>query len=109
MKIYELNKLLSSQNKAKLIAHFWDCNCNSHDVNNLVNKLKTTQSNLSKHITSLLNAGVLECNQKGKERYYKINKKWKDKWKDVVKPQVEYSENKKFKCTCSFKKATIKF
>lgn len=101
MNIYDVNKLLSSQNKSRLIAHFWDCHCLSHDVNHLVSKLKTTQSNLSKHINALLKENVLQFEQKGKERFYRINKAWKRKWKEIIQPQMENPKNKIFKCNCN--------
>ncbi len=100
MNIYEVNKLLSSEIKSKLITHFWDCKCASHDVSNLVIKFNTTQSNLSKHINRLKEEKVLDCLAKGKERYYKINQKWKQEWKDIVEPQINLKINKSFKCTC---------
>jgi len=100
MTIYEVNKILSSENKSKLITHFWSCSCEDHDVNHMVKKLGISQSNLSKHIGVLLKLGVLKYKQVGKERFYSINKKWKAEWKEVVEPQIKFGPNKPFICSC---------
>ncbi|WKX02167.1 winged helix-turn-helix domain-containing protein [Candidatus Mycoplasma mahonii] len=103
MTIYEINKLLSSENKSKLIAHFWDCSCQDHNLTYMVDKLGISQSNLSKHIGMLLKLGILKYKQVLKERYYYINTKWKSEWQDIVEPQILARENKHFVCNCSLK------
>ena len=101
MRIYDVNKLLSSENKSKIISHFWTCTCHSHNINSLSKKLDITQSNLSKHIGVLLKFGVLSYKQMHKERFYFINKSFKNDWFDVIKPQIESRENIKYICDCA--------
>ena len=103
MTIQEVNKILSSVNKNKIIIHFWECDCRNHDVTHMCDKLDMKQANTSKHMNSLLKAGVLDYNQVGKERYYYINTKWKEEWSNIITPQVELDENKKYACSCSIK------
>lgn len=99
MTIYELNKVFSSENKSKIISHFWDCHCeNENCVTDIQNQLGINQSNLSKHIGVLLKLGVLTYKQVDKERYYKINPKFKEEWKDVVSVLIKQRENKQYTC-----------
>ena len=108
MTIYELNTILSSEIKSKLITHFWECQCQDHDVNYMVNKLGVSQSNLSKHIGKLLKFEVLKYKQVGKERFYFINHKFKEEWKEVIEPQIKLRENKSFICICNSEHSSCK-
>ena len=103
MDIYKVNKIMSSENKSKLITHFWTCECRMHDVDYMVKKLNISQPNLSKHISTLLNAGILNCKVYGKQRFYYINKEWKEEWHKIIEPQVNSLENISFICSCSKK------
>lgn len=105
MNIYDLMKILSSENKSKIIAHYWECNCVDHDcVGDLQRQLNINQSNLSKHIAKLLKFGVLEYKQINKQRYYYLNLKFKHEYFDVINPIVNSRENIKYKCCeCSKK------
>lgn len=39
---------------------------------------------MSKHLSDLLELGILEYNQEGKERIYKINNNWYMEWKAYI-------------------------
>ena len=108
MNIYEVNKIMSNKTKARIITHFWDCTCCSNDVNNLVAKLGTTQSNISKHLNSLKSKQVLDVIKKGREKYYLINKDWKKQWKELISTQMNDDNNKKFVCNCKGQKCEQK-
>ena len=103
MTIYEVNKIMSSENKSKIIAHFWDCECRDHDVTSMCKKLDVQQANMSKHICTLSCLGILNFTQNGKVKFYYINKKWKDEWKDIIVPQLKIESNNKYTCKCSNK------
>jgi len=103
MTIYEVNKILSSEYKSKIISHFWDCTCKNHNITHMVKKMNTSQSNLSKHFGALLRLGVLNYKQVGKERFYFLNQEFKNEWKNVIEPQVTSSPNVEYACSCSCK------
>ena len=92
---------MASESKSKIIAHFWDCKCRDHDVTSMGRKLNIKQANMSKHISKLSSIKVLDCIKDGKERFYYINKEWKEEWKDIIVPQLKIESNKKFMCSCS--------
>jgi len=103
MTIYEVNKILSSEYKSKIISHFWNCKCADHNITHMVKKMNTSQSNLSKHFGALLRLGVLNYKQVGKERFYFLNQKFKNEWKNIVEPQVMSLPNSKYACSCTHK------
>ena len=103
MDIYKVNKIMASENKSKLITHFWTCNCRQNDVHHMVKKLNISQPNLSKHLLTLLDIGILNCEVYGKQRFYYINKEWKEEWYKIIEPQIYSKENISFICSCSKK------
>ena len=100
MNIYQLNRIFSDKTQSRIIAHFWKCKCLSNSVNHLIDKLGTSQSNISKHLCNLRKKEVLKVIKKGREKYYSINPKWKKEWKNIVDVQIENKENINFICSC---------
>lgn len=99
MTIYNLLKIIGSENKIKIIAHFWNCKCNNERcVTDIQKEMKLSQSSLSKHMTALQKEGILDFAQEHKHKYYSINKDFKNKWYDIVNPIVEYEIIKKNQC-----------
>ncbi len=80
MNINKLIEILASENKLKIIAHYYDCNCKANTcVNDLQTELELTQSNLSKHLGKLRKEKILDVAKRHKERSYSINKDFKEK------------------------------
>ncbi len=100
MNIYEVNKIMSSENKSKIISHFWNCKCHCKHVGFLETRMNINQSNLSKHISGLLKLDILKFKQSGKERFYEINQDWKKEWFNIVDPMINSKENSSFQCDC---------
>lgn len=99
MTVYELAKIFSSENKSKIIAHYWNCKCREHDcVGDIEKELDINQSNLSKHIGKLLKLGVLTYKQVHKERFYQIDPKFKHEWAHIVEPIVNSREVAQYTC-----------
>ncbi len=98
--IYEVNKILSSENKSKIISHFWNCTCNHSCLGKIEKLLGINQSNLSKHIGKLLKLGVLKYKQVHKEKFCYINPKWKTEWFNIVDPILSARENAPYACMC---------
>lgn len=76
MTINKLLEIIASENKLKIIAHYFDCTCKdtSRCVGDLQEELGLTQSNLSKHLAILKKEKVLDVVIKHKQRIYSINK-----------------------------------
>lgn len=103
MDIYKLLKILSSESKAKIISLYMNCDCHSHTVNDLCGKFHLNQANVSKHLSSLHDAKILDFVREGKEVYYRINADFKKEYKDVI--DLLATKNDTFakcskQCTC---------
>lgn len=99
MEIFDVLKLISSENKIKIIAHFWNCKCNNERcVTDIQNEMKLSQSSLSKHLTGLQKEGVLDFSQDHKRKYYSINLEFKKEWFSIIDPIVESGIIKKKQC-----------
>lgn len=86
MEIYDVLKIMSSENKAKLIAKFLYCNnCKHNTVGLLCNELGLKQSCLSKHLMELRKMGVIQNKKNGREVFYTINIKFQEKWGSLIK------------------------
>ncbi len=99
--IYEVNKILSSENKSKIIAHFWRCQCERNCVEQIGHLLGINRVNLSKHLGKLLKFGVLKYKQVEEKRVYSINPKWRNEWFTIVEPILQVRENAPYACSCS--------
>lgn len=99
MNINELLAIIASENKLKIIAHYYDCTCeDDRCVSDLQDELKLTQSNLSKHLTKLKEDGVLDVVVKHKERAYFLNKTFKKQWDHILKQIIDEKDVVAFKC-----------
>jgi len=78
MEIYEVLKIMSSENKAKIIAKFIDCdNCHNDTVGDMCGEVGLKQANLSKHLMELRQKGVLKDTKEGRKVIYTINPSFK--------------------------------
>lgn len=99
MNINELIAIIASENKLKIIAHYYYCTCkNDRCVGDLQNDLKMTQSNLSKHLTKLKEEGVLDVMVKHKKRVYSLNTSFKKQWGYILEPIISEKTIEKFVC-----------
>lgn len=99
MNINELLTIIASENKLKIIAHYYNCTCkDDRCVGDLQNDLKMTQSNLSKHLTKLKDDGILDVIVKHKERVYSLNKSFKKQWGHILEPIINEKSIGKFMC-----------
>ncbi len=94
---------MSNQNSAAIVTHFIVCDCEMYDVSALQKKLKMKQSNISKHLTSLNKRGVLICKKNQREKYYKIDPNFKEKWFKTLKMIINSEDMKGFQCENKFK------
>lgn len=70
----ETFKALSEESRLKILALLLDgemCVCEIEDA------LKMTQSNVSRHLTALKSAGIIECNKSAQWVFYGISEKFK--------------------------------
>lgn len=99
MNINQLLEIIASENKLKIIAHYYNCTCkHASCVNDLKDELGLTQSNLSKHLTKLKEENVLDVAINHKLRIYSLNKEFKKEWKKVLDPIVNHEPIKAFQC-----------
>ena len=64
--IEQKNKILQNEMKKKI----YDLCDGKHTVNDIVSELKTTQPNVSYHLASLLESGLLLFDETGGKKYY---------------------------------------
>lgn len=99
MNINELLEIVASENKLKIIAHFYNCTCKKAScVNDLKDELNLTQSNLSKHLTKLREEKVLDVTTDHKLRIYSINRDFKKEWRKILDPIINSELIKPFQC-----------
>lgn len=99
MKLIKLLNILASENKLKIIIHYWNCSCNNQRcVSDLQDELNLSQSNLSKHLTALKEENILDVEIKHKERVYSLNKEFKKQWASLIDPIANNKEMQSFVC-----------
>lgn len=106
MEIYEVLKVMSSENKAKLIARFLNCeNCVKKTVGELCGDTGLKQACLSKHLMELRKKGILVDTKDGREVHYRINKNFKNQWGHLIQIIIENNEQMLSEsCDCESKK-----
>ncbi|CAM9124996.1 helix-turn-helix transcriptional regulator [Mycoplasma marinum] len=100
MKIENTMKILSSKLRLKLLAHFFTCCCNSHGVSSLVEKVGTTQANVSKHLNYMQEKKVILSRSEHKEKFYMINPKFKEENEVLLEFVLLREELEKYYCSC---------
>jgi len=74
MKLVEIFKAIGDETRIRILALVWDgdmCVCE------IEKSLNLTQSNASRHLTVLKNAGILSSFKKAQWTYYQLNEKFK--------------------------------
>lgn len=105
MNIIKLLEVLSSENKLKIIIHYLTCECDdSLCVNELQEELKLTQSNLSKHLTSLKQLGILDVKTAEKKRIYSLDKNFKKEYFYLLNSLLKNKDIAKYQCKHCIKK-----
>ncbi len=100
MEIFEFMKMFSSKTKLKLLKHFYTCHCEASCVNDLVNKFGSSQANISKHLTQMLRAGVVNYKDEHKTKYYSLNSDFKKEHQPLLKEMLSKKELDKSSCKC---------
>lgn len=67
----DLLKLVSESNRQRILLLTWDAERSAGDI---AAELPVTFGATSQHLKLLHDAGVLECRQLGRKRYYRANK-----------------------------------
>ena len=96
MEIYNVLKIMSSENKAKIIAKFLYCNnCDKKTVGSLCSQISIKQSCLSKHLMELRKLGIISNKKSGREVFYTINNNFENKWGKLIKNIINNNEDLK--------------
>ena len=102
MDVYDIYKSLGSKTKSNILAHLYTCKCaNGSCVNDLMEIMKTSQPNISKHLGQLKSSGILVEERDGKQKFYKINDKLDKKYLDIMNEAFKDEVFDSAKCKCN--------
>ena len=106
MNIYEVLKILATESKMKIIAYHMKCDHDDKEEQNvgeLCNDLDFKQSNASKHLQSLKEAGILESTKEERKVFYKLKPEFVEEYGEIIKFIISKDKelSKRFaKCDC---------
>ncbi|WP_225968665.1 ArsR family transcriptional regulator [[Mycoplasma] mobile] len=86
--------------KLRILVNFWDCKCNDTCVNEIVNKFKTSQANISQHLSGLKDMNIIVSKKDSRRRIYSINKDVRKTFDSLFKEIILHDDLNKWLCKC---------
>ncbi|QDF64895.1 ArsR/SmtB family transcription factor [Mycoplasma nasistruthionis] len=100
MEITELLSVLSKDVKLKLIVHLYTCHEKECDVQLLAEIMQEKQANVSKHLSNLRQAHIVDVKKTKTHAFYFINKDFAKKYGNLLEEIIELGDFKQISCKC---------